>query len=385
MGHIKSLAFNREASTIGEINAVDYIKNELKKENIKTNLEYFKWVNPNRLVLRTIYIILICYMLILRLVLILLIYFLLKTMSYKTRGISLIKEKNSRNIIVEISAKNNKIRQPLIIISAHYDSIVSILPLKWHKLFNLVLKIIIIPFYLFILFLSVIITFFYYYELPIDDFFPSFVTISSLVGTYILPLFVLMFSSKKSESTGSIDNASGVAILIELVKLFNKNSPKNVNLLFLWCGAEEFGLYGSKKFCEKHFDELNQKFDLSNSFNINIDMVGTYIGLEDKIGLIKKKNVNYDLNSIIEATAKKLNISLIKFNSNIPTKSDHISFKSFSEKTNEKFQVCCFHSVKDCKFIHSVKDTPDKCSPEILNSCLEICFNVIKSIDLKGE
>ncbi|MCK4280738.1 MAG: hypothetical protein KAX10_01375, partial [Candidatus Lokiarchaeota archaeon] len=66
-------------------------------------------------------------------------------------------------------------------------------------------------------------------------------------------------------------------------------------------------------------------------------------------------------------------------------KSDHISFKSFSEKTNEKFQVCCFHSVKDCKFIHSVKDTPDKCSPEILNSCLEICFNVIKSIDLKGE
>ncbi len=87
MGHVKSLAFNREASTIGEINAVDYIKNELKKENIKTNLEYFKWVNPNRLVLRTIYIILICYMLILRLVLILLVYLLLKTMSYKTRGI----------------------------------------------------------------------------------------------------------------------------------------------------------------------------------------------------------------------------------------------------------------------------------------------------------
>lgn len=385
MGHVKSLAFNREASTIGEINAVDYIKNELKKENIKTNLEYFKWVNPNRLVLRTIYIILICYMLILRLVLILLIYFLLKTMSYKTRGISLIKEMNSRNIIVEISAKNNKIRQPLIIVSAHYDSIVSILPLKWHKFFNLVLKIIIIPFYLFILFLSVIITFYYYYELPIDDFFPSFVTISSLVGTYILPLFVLIFSPKKSESTGSIDNASGVAILIELVKLFNKNSPKNVNLLFLWCGAEEFGLYGSKKFWDKHFDELNQKFDLSNSFNINIDMVGTYIGLEDKIGLIKKKNVNYNLNSMIEATAKKLNISLIKFNSNIPIKSDHISFKSISEKTNEKFQVCCFHSVKDCKFIHSVKDTPDKCSTEILNSCLEICFNVIKSIDLKGE
>lgn len=385
MGHIKSLAFNREASTIGEINAVDYIKNELKKENIETNIEYFKWVNPNRLVLRTIYIILICYMLILRLVLILLIFLLLKTMSYKTRGISLIKEKNSRNIIVEISAKNNKIRQPLIIISAHYDSVVSILPLKWHKLLSLVLKIIIIPFYLFILFLSVTITFFSYYEIPIDDFFPSFVTISSLAGTYILPLFVLMFSSKKSESTGSIDNASGVAILIELVKLFNKNSPTNVNLLFLWCGAEEFGLYGSKKFCEKHFAELNQKYDLSNSFNINIDMVGTYIGLEDKIGLIKKKNVNYNLNSIIEATAKKLNISLIKYNSNIPTKSDHISFKSFSEKTNEKFQVCCFHSVKDCKFIHSVKDTPDKCSPEILNSCLEICFNVIKSIDLKGE
>jgi len=132
-------------------------------------------------------------------------------------------------------------------------------------------------------------------------------------------------------------------------------------------------------------ETMDMKLPFFNSFNINIDMVGTYFGLEDKIGLIKKKNVNYNLNSIIEAIAKKLNISLIKFNSNIPIKSDHISFKSFSKKTNEKFQVCCIHSVKDCKFIHSVKDTPDKCSPEILNSCLEICFNVIKSVDLKGE
>jgi len=43
--------------------------------------------------------------------------------------------------------------------------------------------------------------------------------------------------------------------------------------------------------------------------------------------------------------------------------------------------VAYFHSDKDSKFIHSSKDTPDKCYPEILNGCLEICDATIRSID----
>ncbi len=40
-----------------------------------------------------------------------------------------------------------------------------------------------------------------------------------------------------------------------------------------------------------------------------------------------------------------------------------------------------FHTAKDSKYIHSSRDTPDKCYPENLNGCIDICYTSIKSID----
>ena len=42
-------------------------------------------------------------------------------------------------------------------------------------------------------------------------------------------------------------------------------------------------------------------------------------------------------------------------------------------------------SNKDAKYIHAKKDTPDLCSAENLNGCKEICYNAIKSLDLRVE
>jgi len=382
--HVKSLAFNRTASTVGEIKTINYIEKELTKENIETNIEYFKWTSPNRLLIRIIYIIILSFLFILRLILILIIYFVLRFMSNKMRNISLIRKKKSRNIIAKIPAKNNELKRPLVIFSAHYDSILSKCTFKWQRFLNLLLTIIITPYFLLIIIISSIVYIGSYFEWSISEFFKLFIGASSLIGIcIILPFFFFISRIKTSESTGSIDNASGVAILIELAKLFKEYPPEKINLLFLWCGAEEFGFKGSKKFCERYFDELNQDFDLYNSFNINIDMVGTYIGLLDKIGLIKKRKINNHLNDILEVSAKRLNICIIKYRKKIGIDSDHKSFRSFVKKTNKKFQISCFHSVKDCEVIHSIKDSPEKCSSEILNGCLDICFNAIKTIDLK--
>ena len=40
---------------------------------------------------------------------------------------------------------------------------------------------------------------------------------------------------------------------------------------------------------------------------------------------------------------------------------------------------------KDSKYIHSKKDIPEFCSAENLNGCIEICYNAIKSLDLRVE
>jgi len=201
-------------------------------------------------------------------------------------------------------------------------------------------------------------------------------------------LNLILFANKKSDkSIGSIDNASGVAILIELAKLVKKKPLNKTDVLFLWCGAEERGLWGSRQYCNKHFEELIQDYDLDKSHNINIDMVGTYIGLLDKLGLIKKKNLNDNLNDVLLASAGQQKITLKKESIKIGSgSSDHQVFRAYAKKYEKNgFQVSLFSTEDDVRYIHSKHDTPDKCSAENLNYCIEICYNAIKSLDLRVE
>lgn len=76
---------------------------------------------------------------------------------------------------------------------------------------------------------------------------------------------------KKVYFPGANDNASGVAMLIELAKHYSKpqNKPKH-SILFIAFGAEEVGLIGSFYFVKR------PPLDLGNiKFLVNFDIVGT--------------------------------------------------------------------------------------------------------------
>ena len=75
-----------------------------------------------------------------------------------------------------------------------------------------------------------------------------------------------------SLSKGSWDNASGSVGLMKIAEHFMKNKPYH-NLTFIWCGAEERGLNGSKAYIKKHEKELGD-IDLC----INLDMIGAAFG-----------------------------------------------------------------------------------------------------------
>ena len=55
--HVKSLAFNRSASSTGETQARMYIEKELAKENIDSKVEYFSWAGSTRVLMRISYLI----------------------------------------------------------------------------------------------------------------------------------------------------------------------------------------------------------------------------------------------------------------------------------------------------------------------------------------
>lgn len=68
---------------------------------------------------------------------------------------------------------------------------------------------------------------------------------------------------------GAHDNASGVAMIIDLARHFMENPPP-FSVVFMAFSAEERGLFGSRKFVDDPLIPLDQI-----SFLLNLDMVGT--------------------------------------------------------------------------------------------------------------
>lgn len=118
---------------------------------------------------------------------------------------------------------------------------------------------------------------------------------------------------------GADDNASGVAGVIELARLFatNKTKEKN-NFLFLCFSGEELGLYGSKYFTEHSAIDLTKV-----NYMINMDMIGR-LDEQTKILMVHGTGTS----PVWEPLIKKLeneNVK-IKTDSSGTGPSDHTSF-----------------------------------------------------------
>ena len=73
-------------------------------------------------------------------------------------------------------------------------------------------------------------------------------------------------------SCGSYDNMTGSIGILGVAERFVK-APHRRGLRFIWCGAEELGLLGSKDYCSRHEAELEKVV-----LNINLDMIGSIMG-----------------------------------------------------------------------------------------------------------
>jgi len=75
-------------------------------------------------------------------------------------------------------------------------------------------------------------------------------------------------------SRGAWDNATGSADLMALYQFYLANPPRRT-IRFIWCGAEERGLLGSKAYVQAHADEL-----AACRMGLNIDMTGPALGTD---------------------------------------------------------------------------------------------------------
>ena len=383
LSHVISLAYCRSTNSTGDTKACYYIENQLKSVGIESKYEYFLFDTPFRILMRLIYLIALTYLVFFRLLLIIALFFAIKYLFATTRRISLTRKDDSKNLIATIPAAKKRRKRPVVIISAHYDSFSSNIPYRLQNIAFFLFRIIIFPYFLITMSFSIIIL--TEPAIPILgelDLGELIITSSLFEFLVVFIIFLLIYDTHKSK--GAIDNASGVAVVIEIAKLIKSYQLENYDVIILFSGTEEWGLIGSKRYVKRNWKYLNETYDLDRSFNINIDMVGSYVGmiqhrfLKNKLKHKKHKVPIYD---IIDEVSRDLNIGYTKHMHFINPKTDHKSFKKLAKKTKSKFQVVCFHSDKDSKYIHSRLDTPDKVNSEALSDAISLIFNTLKSID----
>lgn len=188
---------------------------------------------------------------------------------------------------------------------------------------------------------------------------------------------------KVSVGKGAIDNASGSAVILELLKAFKANPLQNYSLKVAFWDLEEVGLVGSREYIKARTET-----ELPNIF-INFDV----FGYGDTLWLWTQKEGTL-FSKAVEETAKSANIKS-SIGSQYPP-SDHLTFAetktetySFSlingdeipsllkafkgEKPNEMPKVL--------QIIHSNNDTADKIDANAVAKALPVVEQAIRKLD----
>jgi aminopeptidase YwaD len=169
-----------------------------------------------------------------------------------------------------------------------------------------------------------------------------------VVGAHYDHLGIL---TKKAYFPGANDNASGVAMTLDLAKYYSDvfNQP-DYSIIFIFFGAEEAGLLGSRFFCNNPYVPLKQM-----KFMINLDMVGTG---ETGITVVNGKKHTEEFNKLKELNEKKSYLPQVLPREEAAN-SDHYYFEVKGVPSFFIYQM----GVKDKKYYyHHIKDNIDNVS-----------------------
>ena len=203
------------------------------------------------------------------------------------------------------------------------------------------------------------------------------ILILQIVGILVLSInglttIFILLNKTNNKSKGAIDNASGISIVMELLNYYSNpnNRLKNINLWFVFTGAEETGTMGVRNF----YKNIND-FDRERTYTINFDSIAKKVILYNH-GLINNNNFK-SINFILEnkdlmslENAKRIYIG---------TYSDGLFLM------NKKFQGIGNGDKTSYSFIHSIHDDIDKIDPLVLKKICQFYTIILEEIDSSEE
>lgn len=170
---------------------------------------------------------------------------------------------------------------------------------------------------------------------------------------------------------GADDNASGVALMMDIANKINKNKTKfKRSVIFVAFGAEELGIVGSKFFFK---DKLIDASKIKAM--INLDMVGR-MNPEKRLQ-IGGSGTATEFNEIIDLINKKYQF-LIQKNPDGYGPSDHSSFYS------NKIPVL-FISTGAHEDYHTPFDTPDKINYASMSKISNFVYDIVYNLSVRQK
>nr|MDO8087445.1 M28 family peptidase [Candidatus Sigynarchaeum springense] len=193
-----------------------------------------------------------------------------------------------------------------------------------------------------------------------------------------LPFLGVLLANKTIEgkSLGSLDNATGMAIVFKLLEHFGKSPPSKANLWFLITGAEEWGMSGAVEFWRKHATE-GKELDPARTFVFNYDMVAQGLSHIAKFGLPSGKPYNKRLNALFTGAAKDLGIHVSSFWLPMLGTTDGWIFRVHGA------EIIDIINEKTARYTHSGKDVPGVCDEKTLQDVVRITIDVVKKLEVE--
>jgi Zn-dependent M28 family amino/carboxypeptidase len=142
---------------------------------------------------------------------------------------------------------------------------------------------------------------------------------------------------------GANDNASGVAMLLNLAKYYSQH-PQKYSIAFMAFGAEEVGLLGSKYYVEHPLFPLKQI-----KFLVNFDIVGTG---DEGIKVVNATVHKKEFDELVKINSEKKYLPDIQQRGKVAI-SDHHFFEEAGVKT---FYI---YTLGGIKAYHDIYDRPE--------------------------
>jgi hypothetical protein len=196
------------------------------------------------------------------------------------------------------------------------------------------------------------------------------------VGTGLAALVAATLAdiARRDPVPGAIDNASGVATLIELAGRLSSRPPKSLRVLLVWTGAEEALWEGMEAFARRHFPSLPQE----RTFILNVDQVGDpRVCVLRGEGALRVRDYPANAVQLVEDVARELGLDLI---SGLRSRSG--SDGQYALKAG--YQTAFLGSVTEHKAqtaYHWPTDVPEAVTWTAVEGAVDICELVLRRLD----